>query len=411
MSSGRVGEREGDRLEDWLSAIGRIAGGLRRGARGARRRIPGLGGPDAVQIVPFRGYGTARTVRVLARVIEDESIGAAARTDSKWRNLRHALKRLESDEVPGARVRVAVGAASVEVTSDREGYVDARIDVDGSLHADRPWHDVTLELLDEPRGRSAGARAAAQVLVPPATARFAVVSDIDDTIVKTDVRHLVRMARAVLLTNAHTRSPFPGVSAFYAALRGGGTGRDGNPIFYLSQSPWNLYDVLAEYLRIQEIPTGPLLLRDWGRAGRTTVSTARATHKHDAIRELLELYPHLPFILIGDSGQEDPEIYREAVQRFPQRILAIYIRNVTPEPLRAARIAALAEEVVKAGSALILADDTMAAARHAAAHGWIPKEALPTIGAERVREEAEAAEEGEAETAPTVEVSPEAPRM
>jgi phosphatidate phosphatase APP1 len=397
-------------VQEWLSAVGRIAGEVRRSARAARRRVPGLAGPDAVQIVPYRGYGTARTVRILARVIEDESIGTAARTDSRWRNLRHALKRLESDEVPGARVRIQVGAAVVEATSDREGYVDARVAVDGSLHADRPWHEVALELIGEPRGRSAGARAAAEVLVPPASARFGIISDIDDTIVRTDVRSLVRMARTVLLTNAHTRLPFPGVAPFYAALRDGAKGRDGNPIFYLSQSPWNLYDVLAEYLRIQQIPHGPLLLRDWGRAGRTTVSSGRATHKHDAIRELLELYPHLPFILIGDSGQEDPEIYREAVERFPQRILTIYIRNVTPEPLRATSIAALAEEVVKAGSALILADDTMAAARHAAAHGWIRTAALPAIGEERAHEEAEARRAGEAETAPTVEVSPEAPR-
>jgi phosphatidate phosphatase APP1 len=397
-------------VTEWTDAIERIAGELRRGARAARRRIPGLGGPDAVQIVPYRGYGTGRTVRVLARVIEDESIGVSARTDSKWRNLRRTLKRLESDEVSGARVRVRVGASTVEATSDREGYIDARIEVDGTLHADRPWHDVALELVDEPRGRSAGTRAAAAVLVPPATARFAVISDIDDTIVRTEVRHLVRMARTVLLDNAHTRLPFPGVAPFYAALQGGATGRDGNPIFYLSQSPWNLYDVLSEYLRIQRMPDGPLLLRDWGRAGRTTISSGRSTHKRAAIHELFELYPHLPFILIGDSGQEDPEIYREAVERFPQRVLAIYIRNVSPEPLRAQHIAALAEEVLKAGSALILADDTMAAARHAAAHGWIPPRALPTIGAERAAEEAEAREEGEAATAPTVEVSPEAPR-
>jgi phosphatidate phosphatase APP1 len=396
-------------VEQWTDAIGRIAGELRQAARAARRRIPGLGGLDAVQIVPYRGYGTGRSVRVLARVIEDESIGVSARTDSKWRNFRRTLKRLESDEVPGARVRVRVGASVAEATSDREGYIDARIDVDGSLHADRPWHDVALELLDEPRGRSAGVQAAAAVLVPPATARFAVISDIDDTIVRTEVRHLVRMARTILLDNAHTRLPFPGVAPFYAALQGGATGRDGNPIFYLSQSPWNLYDVLTEYLRVQRIPDGPLLLRDWGRSGRTTISSGRPTHKRAAIHELLELYPHLPFILIGDSGQEDPEIYREAVERFPQRVLAIYIRNVTPEPLRAQSIAALAEQVVTAGSALILADDTMAAARHAAAHGWISPRTLPIIGAERAAEEAEAREEGTAETAPTVEISPEAP--
>lgn len=394
-------------MERWWAAVGRIGKELYAGASAVSELVPRIGRPsDRVQIVPYRGYGTASEVRVLARVIEEESIAGADRADSAWRNLVHTVKRMESDEVPGALVRISIGDVVVNVASDAEGYIDARISLDRSIPADLAWHEASLELLGEPRGRAAGARATATVLVPPATARFAVISDIDDTIVRTDVTNLLRMARTVFLTNAHTRLPFPGVAAFYQALHGGGTGADANPIFYVSQSPWNLYDVLAEYLTIQGIPPGPLLLRDWGRSGRTSISSGRGAHKGVAIDEILELYPQLPFILVGDSGQEDPEIYREVVRRFPQRVLAIYIRNVTRDPLRATSIAALAEEVARAGSTLILADDTMAAATHAAEHGWIPAASLDAIGEERAQAEADARRAGEAEEAPTVEVSP-----
>lgn len=394
-------------MDRWMKAIGRIGRELYEGASAASELVPRIGRPsDRVQIVPYHGYGTAREIRVLARVIEEESIADAARTDSVWRNFVHTLKRMESDEVPGALLRVSAGDVTTRTASDAEGYVDARLVVDSTLPADVAWHDVSLELLSEPHGRDAGVRATARVLVPPASARFGVISDIDDTVVRTDVTNLLRMARTILLTNAYTRLPFPGVAAFYQALRGGGTGSDANPIFYVSQSPWNLYDVLAQYLSIQGIPPGPLLLRDWGRAGRTTISAERGSHKREAIDGILELYPHLPFVLVGDSGQEDPEIYREVVRRFPERVLAIYIRNVTPGPLREASVAALADEVAKAGSTLILADDTMAAARHAAEHGWIRPETLAEVGEERAREEGDARKKGEAEEAPTVEVSP-----
>ena len=400
-------------MDRWWKAIGRIGRELYDGASAAAELVPRIGRPsDRVQIVPYRGYGTAHEVRVLARVIEEESIADAARTDSAWRNLVHTVKRMESDEVPGALLRVSVGGVSVNAASDSEGYVDARVVVGRSLPADIAWHDASIELLTEPHGRGAGVGATATVLVPPATARFGVISDIDDTVVRTDVTNLVRMARTVFLTNAWTRLPFPGVAAFYQALGAGGTGADANPIFYVSQSPWNLYDVLAQYLSIQGIPPGPILLRDWGRSGRTSISSDRGSHKREAIDEILELYPHLPFILVGDSGQEDPEIYREVVRRFPERVLAIYIRNVTPGPLRQASVAALADEVASAGSTLILADDTMAAARHAAEHGWIRRETLVEIGKERAWEEGEARRAGESEEAPTVEVSPDtAPRM
>jgi phosphatidate phosphatase APP1 len=92
----------------------------------------------------------------------------------------------------------------------------------------------------------------------------------------------------------------------------------------------------------------------------------------------MDSYP-LPFILIGDSGQRDPEIYREVVAEYPARILAIYIRSVSPDPLRRETVRALAREVERAGSALLLTDDTLSAARHAADNGWISSEAVAAV--------------------------------
>jgi len=69
------------------------------------------------------------------------------------------------------------------------------------------------------------------------------------------------------------------------------------------------------------------------------------------------------------------------------RILAIYIRNVSPHPERSTAIRTLAEQVSAGGSTLLLADDTLAAARHAAAHGWISEHALGEIGTEKRADE------------------------
>jgi phosphatidate phosphatase APP1 len=76
------------------------------------------------------------------------------------------------------------------------------------------------------------------VLVPPAGASFGVISDIDDTVVETQVTDRLAMALTVLLRNAHTRLPFKGVAAFYTALHQGRSGEDRNPIFFVSGSPW-----------------------------------------------------------------------------------------------------------------------------------------------------------------------------
>src|SRR4029450_12845404 len=102
-----------------------------------------------------------------------------------------------------------------------------------------------------------------EIPIPPSTARFPRVSDIDDTVIQSRVSNFLQAARTVMLGNARTRLPFPGVAAFYQALRKGLTGDEKNPVFYVSSSPWNIYDVISEFMDLQKIPKGPLMLRDW----------------------------------------------------------------------------------------------------------------------------------------------------
>ena len=153
---------------------------------------------------------------------------------------------------------------------------------------------------------------------------------------------------------------------------------------------------------------GPLLLRDWD-LGK--LNERHASHKAVVIREIFDTYPELPFLLVGDSGQEDPEIYTELVRERPGRIKAVYIRNVSANPERSDRIRALAQEVADAGSTLVLADDTLAVARHAALHGWIASGALDEIGGEKRDDEGATGAKTDApgvdtKPAPTVVVDP-----
>ncbi len=363
---------------------------------------------DELQIAAYRGFGTAARVFVLGRVLEDESVTTASADDPHWKNLLNTFRRIESDEVPGARVRVRFAGTEQEVMTDSEGFFELWVTPSQELPPSSIWHDVELELLEPPGARAVPVRATARVLVPPSSATFGVVSDIDDTVLQSSVTDVIQMARLVLLGNARTRLPFKGVAAFYRALHRGATAPANNPIFYVSSSPWNLFDLLNEFLELQGIPAGPLALRDWSVApGRSGVSR-HGDHKHTAITRILDCYPTLPFILIGDSTQEDPEIYAEVVRRYPTRILAIYIRSVTPRPERVAAIRALATQVTESGSTLVLCDDTAVAARHAAERGWIAANELPAIIADSA---SDTPPTPQPEPAPVVVVEGEAPKV
>jgi phosphatidate phosphatase APP1 len=344
---------------------------------------------DPIHVLPYRGYGTHERVILRGRVLQDEPVGAAGEQDSVWRNLGNTWKRFESDEVPFARLAARFAGWSGEVTADAEGYftVDARI----GAPPGGGWHPLELELLDP----LPGVRATGSVMVPPPDAEFGVISDIDDTVVETGVTRRLTMARTVFLGNARTRLPFAGVAAFYDALCQGTRKDCPNPIFFVSGSPWNLYDLLVEFMELQKIPRGPLLLRDFGfKSGfdrRRLFRHGSQDHKLGCIRPIFDLYPALRFILVGDSGERDPEIYRQIVREYPGRVLAVYIRRIVGRvgrrPGREGEVLELAQEVRAEGVPMLLCEDTEAAAVHAAASGWIRRHQVSEVKEEKKKDE------------------------
>ena len=377
-----------DRVDDRLDRIRYRAG----------RRV------ETAAIEPYLSFGTGESLRVSGRVLEMRNIRPLAETDT-WRiHFRNMVRRLSTDEIPHATVRARLGETIVEDRADDEGYFHLDLAPSAPVDVTRVWHDVSLELIDPMPTVGPLPVTTCRVLVPPPTARFGVVSDIDDTVIWTNVTDKLRMAKIVFFDGVRARLPFEGVSALYRAFQNGAGGAEGNPIFYVSGSPWNLYDLLVEIFAHHGIPEGPIRLRDFGSSDESLLHEDTKRHKIDRIRGILDCYPSLPFLLVGDSGEQDPEIYRQIVGDYSARIPAVYIRNVTSDAARERAITALADEVRAAGSELVLARDSRFAAEHAASRGWIVPGALEPV------EEAVATDKGSpspAEVTPAADRPPE----
>ena len=362
-------------------ALTRFVLGLERDFR-TFRKLKRFRSKRPFEIVPYLSFGTPTQLFVRGRVIEDKGLSLATPDSSRWRNLKDTYKRFVSDKVPNARLTVRYPGGEEELQADGQGYFNARLELPAAVPAG--WCKVVYTLLEPRRSEVSPATAEGLVLVPEPGARFGVISDMDDTVVQTDVTRWVRVAGAVLFGNAYTRLPFRGVAAFYRALESGTTGTR-NPLFYVSSSPWNLYDLLLEFLTLGKIPLGPLNLRAWRSGAGELFPAEHGSFKRGEICRILDTFPNLPFILIGDSGEEDPEIYGEIVDSYPGRILGVYIRNVSGEVRRGA-VEQLGRRVQEAGSQLVLANDTLAAAEHAVAQGWIRSDALTSVRAARERD-------------------------
>lgn len=160
-------------------------------------------------------------------------------------------------------------------------------------------------------------------------------------------------------------------------------------MLYVSRAPWGLYDVLEEFFQRHAIPVGPILfLREWGISWRHPLPRRATDHKRVLIEAMMGLYADKPFILIGDSGQHDPEIYADIATRAEGRVKAVYIRDIAARgPARSAAVEELGRRLAAAGTRLVLAADSAAIAEDAARIGLINAEAVAAVRA-RVAERA-----------------------
>jgi phosphatidate phosphatase APP1 len=286
---------------------------------GLRRRFGHLG---PLQIVTYRGFGTADRAVLRGRVLEASVLERSLPADSTYRSVRRMLRRFFSREVPDASVRTELAHGTVRSTTDDEGYFDIPVE-SPRFGAPGDWQTAEVEVVAAPVRGLIPVRATAELLIPGDAAELGIISDIDDTVLQTHVTQKLRMIWVTLSGSAFTRMPFEGTSELYHALAAGRSGQASNPVFYVSKSPWNLYDFLVDFLDHHRLPRGPLLLRDMGLREEPPVD-----HKSAAVCQLLDTYPTLPFVLLGDSGERDPEIYLETAARYPGRIRAIYIRDL-----------------------------------------------------------------------------------
>jgi phosphatidate phosphatase APP1 len=348
-----------------------------------RYRISEFGDPDEdIFIFPYLGFGSRSKIVLRGRVLEKKEETLAQENDNRFRNLVRTIRLFKTDEVPRARLKAAFGDLEAEIEADLEGFFDIEMETGASL-GDGAFHELDLELLKPALETPPTAKG--QILIPPATAKFGVISDIDDTVIKTDVNNRLQLLAATFLTNEHTRLPFEGVAEFYRALRDGRGGGENNPIFYISSSPWNFYALLNAIFVKRDIPLGPIFLKDFGTHTPFTANDHQ-THKLENIRRVLNIYPDLPFILIGDDGEQDPYIYRQIVKEFPNKIKVIYIRKVK-KLVDDEEVLNLIREVRESGSQLLYMTDSDSAAVHAASENLIAAKSVTQVSVEKALDE------------------------
>lgn len=281
-----------------------------------------------IQVAVHRGWVADGVARVHARIVEAPKLPDGGSKIPYWDVLNANLRRHARLSFPDVPVRAILGDAEATGVTDHHGYASIKLEV-GNLRAG--WHQVVVrtEAPDSPMQFSGTGR----VLVPAKNAKVLVVSDIDDTVLRTGLDEGMTAVRRTLLGDAHTRSAVPGMASLYRGLERGVASSNGRHLpapafFYVSTGSWSFYEMLTQFLQLRGYPRGPLFLTDWGPSDRY-IHRSGEEHKKLALTRLVKAYPKTPFVLIGDSGQKDPDIYLDFARNHPDATKCIVIMKAS----------------------------------------------------------------------------------
>ncbi len=334
-----------------------------------------------MNVVVYRGFVADDIAKVRVRVMEAPELPGDSRIPY-WEVAQANLRRHAALDIVGAEVELRIGRHSATEITDSHGYANFSLPVPDLRVG---WHEAHAVIAPVEDGESASGTG--RVVKPSLKAPFLVISDIDDTILLTGLTEGVAMVARTVLREASERAAIPGMASFYRGLARGIPSRTGNrkPVptfFYVSTGTWTFYPALQEFVQLRGFPVGPMFLTDWGPTERY-LRRSGAEHKRTAIRRLLEAYPTMKFVLIGDSGQRDALTYEEMAREFPGRIELILIRQVgDDDDERNVELRSRAAELRIIGIPLHLVPDASVAAELAHGIGLCDDETLVEVRSE-----------------------------
>lgn len=273
----------------------------------------------------YNGFGNFEKIMVLGHVLKLSPMPRKTYRQNIFVNLFSMLRLFMVVPFSNAKISIQWEGGIYETNTSDDGFFNIEIPVDRIPK--EGWNRVLVRLQEE-KYLLENIEQYGSVYIPFAS-QHAFISDIDDTFLISHSSFLRRRLVALFSKNAHTRKVFKGVVNHYQLLASGNQNINSNPFFYVSGSEWNLYDFIVEFTRINELPKGIFLLSSlktitqFWKSGQTNLMT-----KFMRIVRIIETFPHLHFVLLGDDSQKDPEIYLSVASHFPQKISAVYIRSV-----------------------------------------------------------------------------------
>ncbi|MES2239652.1 MAG: App1 family protein [Bacteroidota bacterium] len=273
----------------------------------------------------YRGYANEQELIVMGHVFLPTKDVEYDFQDKNFKNASSIIGMYRMKTWSNADIFLTHNQRTIHTKTLNDGYFKFCIPLDQD---DYGWVDYEVSLNYENE-----TIIAKEHYIRPKIDHLGIISDIDDTFLVSYTLNPLRKIYNLLFRNVNRRKIFEDVTVHYQALSQSGRNdkEELNAFFYVSSSEWNLYRFIVKFTEIHQLPKAVLLLKDIKTNLTDFFWTGRGSHNHkfEKIKHILEFYPNLRYVLIGDDSQEDPFLYESISKIFPLTVQAIYIRQTS----------------------------------------------------------------------------------
>jgi len=281
-------------------------------------------------VLNYSLYGNGTNIRVYGRVVEEIKKYDFSKSKRKLVHFFQVIKLFVTIKHEGAVVEAQIDDKVVSLKTNEEGFFYTTLVTSMPHHIDdKASEKVSFKiktLKNNKRAFNQERLFESAVVKPSKLTKKIIISDIDDTVLQSKATNFTMMALRTLFFTISNRKTFPDAAKAYNKLKVGPNNDEQNLFFYVSSSTWNIYPLLKDFLKINKFPEGVILLQDVAGEKNKNHKNSHG-HKIDRISEVAEMYDDLKLTLIGDAGQQDPEVYLQIAERDPSKIDMILIRN------------------------------------------------------------------------------------
>ena len=245
------------------------------------------------------------------------------------KGVRHAFSILHMFRIsPLPNVEITLKFRNIEVTTKTmdDGYF--RFTIPYTEELESGWHSYEVGCKLHKFGIVEKGE-----LLKPYPGKLGIISDIDDTFLISHSNSIFKKLYVMLSKNLNKRKIYDDVVKHYQKLSIAGQDSEqaSNSFFYVSSSEWNLYDFIAQFAELHQMPKAVIKLKKIKTGIRDFVRSGRGNHDHKfvKIKDIISFYPELGYVLLGDDSQQDAFIYERICKSFPLNIKAVYIRQTS----------------------------------------------------------------------------------